>query len=194
MAEAQVRVLHAQIEPHFLFNTLAHVKRLYETDPGEGRAMLHNLSSYLRATLPQMRSSRSTLARELALALAYLRVQQARMGERLELGIAVPEELREAELPPMMLSTLVANAIKHGIAPLPNGGTIRIAATRQGDGVRVHVADDGVGFQGLAGSGVGIANTRARLAALYGSRGRLTFAANPVRGVSVCIEVPYVLA
>jgi signal transduction histidine kinase len=192
MAEAQVRVLHAQIEPHFLFNTLAHIKRLYETDPGEGRAMLHNLSYYLRTALPQMRNSRSTLARELALALAYLHVQQARMGERLELGIAVPEELQEAELPPMMLSTLVENAIKHGIAPLTQGGMIRIAATREGDLLRVTVADDGVGFQGLAGSGVGLANTRARLAALYGSRGRLTFAANPVRGFTVCIEVPYV--
>ena len=191
MAEAQVRVLHAQIEPHFLFNTLAHVKRLYETDPGEGRAMLRNLSCYLRAALPQMRNSRSTLARELALALAYLRVQQARMGERLELGIAVSEELRGAELPPMMLSTLVENAIKHGIAPLTQGGVIKISAARDEDLLRVTVADDGVGFQGLVGSGVGLANTRARLAALYGSRGRLTFAANPVRGVTVCIEVPY---
>ena len=191
MAEAQVHMLQAQIEPHFLFNTLAHIKHLYLTDPGKGKSMLHNLSAYLRAALPQMRDSHSTLGRELSLTLAYLHVQQARMAERLEVSIAVPEELFGAELPPMMLSTLAENAVKHGIAPLPQGGTIRIAAAREGSRLRVTVADNGIGFQGVAGSGVGLANTRARLAALYGSHGMLTFAANPVRGVTVCIDLPY---
>ena len=191
MAEAQVHVLQAQIEPHFLFNTLAHIKRLYLTDPDKGKSMLHNLSGYLRAALPQMRNSHSTLGRELSLTLAYLRVEQARMGERLEVSIAVPEELFGAELPPMMLSTLAENAVKHGIAPLPQGGAIRIAAALEGSRLRVTVADNGMGFQGVAGNGVGLANTRARLAALYGSHGLLTFAGNPVRGVTVCIDLPY---
>lgn len=191
MAEAQVHVLQAQIEPHFLFNTLAHIKHLYLTDPDKGESMLHNLSGYLRAALPRMRDSHSTLGRELLLTLAYLHVQQARMGERLEVSIAVPEELFGAELPPMMLSTLAENAVKHGIAPLPQGGTIRIVAAREGNHLRVTVADNGMGFQGIAGGGVGLANTRARLAALYGSEGLLTFAANPVRGVTVYIDLPY---
>lgn len=191
MAEAQLRVLQAQIEPHFLFNTLAHIKRLYLIDAVQGKAMLNNLSSYLRAALPQMRESDSTLGRELALARAYLNVLQARMGERLGVSISVPHDLRHAELPPMMLSTLVENAIKHGLSPLPEGGTVEIAAVRDGDQLRISVTDDGVGFQGLAGSGVGLANTRARLAALYGDDGLLTFAVNPTRGVTVAIALPF---
>jgi signal transduction histidine kinase len=191
MAEAQLRVLQAQIEPHFLFNTLAHIKRLYLIDAAQGKAMLNNLSSYLRAALPQMRQSDSTLGRELALARAYLNVLHARMGERLGISISVPHDLCQAELPPMMLSTLVENAIKHGLSPLPEGGTVEIAAVRDGDRLRISVADDGVGFQGFSGSGVGLANTRARLAALYGADGLLTFAANPTRGVTVAIALPF---
>jgi len=191
MAEAHLRVLQAQVEPHFLFNTLAHIKRLYQIDRFQAKAMLHNLSDYLRAALPQMRQNESTLGRELALARAYLNVLQARMGERLEVVIDVPDELRQADLPPMMLSTLVENAIKHGIAPLTHGGTVKILAVRDGDHLSVSVADDGVGFQGFAGGGVGLANTRARLAALYGTEGLLTFAANPVRGVTVSVTLPY---
>lgn len=193
MAEAQLHVLRAQIEPHFLFNTLAHVKRLYLIDPTHGKAMLHNLQGYLRAALPQMRESDSTLGRELTLASAYLDVVQARMGERLEVSVAVPQELRRAHLPPMMLSTLVENAIKHGIAPLPQGGMLKITATREGERLKVSVTDNGLGFQASSGSGVGLANTRARLDALYGSDGRLTFAAEPVRGVTVSIELPFVV-
>ena len=191
MAEAHLRVLQAQIEPHFLFNTLAHIKRLYRTDPDQGRTMLQNLSDYLRAALPQMRESESTLGRELALARAYLNVLQVRLGERLEVSIAVPETLYRAELPPMMLSTLVENAIKHGIAPLQQGGIVKIVAAREENRLLVSVADNGVGFQGFSGGGVGLANTRARLAALYGAEGLLTFAANPVRGVTVSISLPY---
>lgn len=130
MAEAQLHVLQAQIEPHFLFNTLAHVKRLYLVDSAQGKSMLHNLTGYLRAALPQMRESDSTLGRELTLASAYLDVVQARMGERLEVNVAVPQELRAAHLPPMMLSTLVENAIKHGIAPLPRSTASPPRATR----------------------------------------------------------------
>ena len=191
MAEAHLHVLQAQIEPHFLFNTLAHVKRLYQVDKALAKAMLHDLTDYLQEALPQMREQASTLGRELALARAYLNVLQARMGERLEVLIAVPQELLRAELPPMMLSTLVENAIKHGIAPKPLGGIVKIGAARDGDRIKVSVADDGVGFLGSNGSGVGLANTRARLTALYGADGLLTFAANPVRGVTVSVTLPY---
>lgn len=190
MAEAHLRVLQAQIEPHFLFNTLAHIRRLYLIDKVQAKAMLHNLSDYLHAALPQMREQESTLGRELALARAYLNVLQARMGERLEVVFAVPHELLQAELPPMMLSTLVENAIKHGIAPKPQGGMVKIAAVRDGDQIRISVADDGLGLRESAGSGVGLANTRARLAALYGAEGLLTLAANPVRGVTVSVTLP----
>jgi LytS/YehU family sensor histidine kinase len=153
--------------------------------------MLRSLSEYLNGALPQMRESGSTLGRELALARAYLNVLQARMGERLEVCIAVPEELNSAQLPPMMLSTLVENAVKHGIAPLPQGGMIKIDAAREGDRLTVRVADNGVGFHGLSGSGIGLANTRARLSAIYADEGSLTFAPNPVHGVTVSISLPY---
>ena len=191
MAEAQLHVLQAQIEPHFLFNTLAHVKRLYLVDPVQGKGMLHSLTGYLRGALPQMRESDSTLGRELTLASAYLDVVRTRMGERLDVSVAVPEALRPAHLPPMMLSTLVENAIKHGIAPLPQGGAVNITASREGDRLKVSVADNGLGFQAKSGSGVGLANIRARLDALYGPAGTLTFVANPVRGVTVSIELPF---
>ena len=191
MTEAQLSVLQAQIEPHFLFNTLAHIKRLHLIDATRGKAMLHDLAAYLRAALPQMRDSSSTLGRELEHARAYLNVLQGRMGERLEVCIVVPNDLHAAELPPLMLSTLVENAIKHGIAPLPQGGVIKIAAMRAGARLKISVADNGVGFQGASGAGVGLANTRARLAALYGDSGHLTLSANPIRGVTVAIELPY---
>ncbi len=191
MAEAHLSVLQAQIEPHFLFNTLAHIKRLYAIDAERAKAMLHHLFDYLRAALPQMRENASTLRRELALARAYLAVLQGRMGERLAVTIAVPDELMDAELPPMMLSTLVENAIKHGIAPQPQGGTVKIFAVRRGERLKVSVADDGAGFQGEFGNGVGLANTRARLLALYGAAGELSFGAEGARGVTVSVTLPY---
>ena len=189
-SEARLAMLQAQIEPHFLFNTLANVKRLYLTDPARGREMLANLSAYLRAALPQMRESGTTLGRELALARAYLKVQQVRMGERLKVEIAVPDELLAANLPPMMLATLVENAVKHALAPRPTGGTLRIAARRLGERIEVSVSDDGVGFQKRSGTGVGLANTRARLASLYGTDARLALAGNPAGGVTATLSLP----
>ena len=191
MTEARLQVLQAQIEPHFLFNTLANIKRLYLIDPAHGRTLLRNLSDYLRAALPQMRESGSTLGRELALTRAYLNVLQVRMGARLKVEIAVPVELLDVPLPPMMLPTLVENAIKHGINPLPRGGTVKISAERSGATLKLMVADNGAGFREASGTGVGLANTRARLATLYGTGARLSLGANPGGGVVAAIELPF---
>jgi len=188
--EAHLQALQAQIEPHFLFNTLANIKLLYETDSSRARPLIHDLAAYLRTALPQMRDMRSTLAREMELAQAYLRVLKVRMGERLEVAIDVPAEIREATMPPMMLLTLVENAIKHGLSPLPQGGAITIRAEQSAERLRVSVIDDGVGFPKGFGTGIGLANTRARLAALYGEKGRLTLVANPAGGVIASIELP----
>jgi sensor histidine kinase YesM len=188
--EARLQALQAQIEPHFLFNTLATIKLLYETESSRAKQLIHDLATYLRTALPQMRDTRSTVARELYLALAYLRVLKTRMGDRLDVVIDVPAELRETAFPPMMLLTLVENAIKHGLGPLPRGGTVTIRAERLAKGLRVAVIDDGVGFPKGFGGGVGLANTRARLAALYGGEGRLTLDANPQGGVVAGIELP----
>ena len=193
MLEAQLQVMQAQAEPHFLFNTLAHVQRLYQLDPARGRAMLGSLCDYLRSALPHMRGSCSTLGREVGLARAYLEMQQIRMGRRLRFEIAMEDELLTAAFPPMMLLSLVENAIKHGLNPLRDGGSVRVAAESHDKVLRVTVADSGAGFSRAdvdIGDGVGLSNIRSRLAALGSRRARLVLRANTPRGVIATIEVP----
>jgi len=191
MTEARLRTLRAQIEPHFLFNTLAHIQRLYQVRPADGRRMLRNLADYLRSALPQMRQGASTLGGEIALTRAYLDVQQIRMGRQLDYSIQVPTELQDAELPPMMLVTLVENAIKHGLGPKREGGHVQIDARRTDNGLEVAVDDDGVGLPVSSGTGVGLANTRARLATLFGAEGRLKITNRDAGGVSATLLLPY---
>jgi sensor histidine kinase YesM len=190
MVEARLSALQAQIEPHFLFNTLANVKRLYETAPHQGREMLSSLISYLRAALPSMRQSGSTLGRELELARSFLTILKMRMGERLNFSIETDPALDNAQVPPMVLPTLVENAIKHGLSPLPEGGRIDIVARRDGDALLIDVRDNGAGFSSTGGSGVGLANTRSRLAALYGTRAAMSLLAAEPRGVVASVRMP----
>jgi signal transduction histidine kinase len=192
--EARLNVLQAQIEPHFLFNTLANVRRLCEVDPERGQRMLATLLDYLRAALPAMRRSSSALAEEFDLVRAYLSVLQHRMGERLRFHIELSDPLADASIPPLILPTLVENAIRHGLAPLPEGGTITVTALRDGGQVVVSVADDGAGFRGASGSGVGLANTRARLSALFGNAASLSLRSNEPRGVIAEVRLPHQVA
>ncbi len=173
LAEAQLKMMQAQVEPHFLFNTLASVDYLIETDPARASRMQKNLIQYLRAALPQMREGSSTLEREILQCRSYLEILKVRMDERLQFSINVPQGLLTASFPPMMLLTLVENAIKHGLEPKPDGGTLSLSAIVADGRLRVAVADSGLGF-GVAqrgGTGVGLANVRERLAALYGAAG-----------------------
>jgi LytS/YehU family sensor histidine kinase len=190
MVEARLSALQAQIEPHFLFNTLANVKRLYETAPHRGREMLSSLIRYLRAALPSMRQSGSTLERELELARSFLTILKMRMGDRLDFAIRADAGLGGAQVPPMVLPTLVENAIKHGLSPLPEGGRIDIVARRDGDDLLIDVRDTGAGFSSSGGSGVGLANTRSRLAALFGGRADLSLSAVNPRGVQASLRMP----
>lgn len=192
-AEARMQVLQAQIEPHFLFNTLANLRRLLAVDRAAGKEMVRQFSHYLEATLPQMRDTASTLGREMAVAAAYLRVHEMRMGDRLRVVIDFPATLAAIPFPPMMIVTLVENALKHGLAPLPEGGVLSIGARREGDRLVVHVADTGAGIGAApkAGMGIGIANARARLNALYGPDGRLRIRSNDAGGVTAEIELPW---
>ncbi len=191
MVEARLSALQAQIEPHFLFNTLANVKRLYETAPARGREMLSSLINYLRAALPSMREPGSTLQREIDLVRSFLTILQMRMGERLAFSIDAPSELAAARVPPMVLPTLVENAIKHGLQPLPEGGRIDIRARREGSQAMViEVSDNGAGFSASSGSGVGLANTRSRLSALYGPEASLSLAIGAPRGVVATVRLP----
>ena len=189
-AEARLQVMQAQIEPHFLFNTLASVRHLYETDRASGRAMLQHLSRYLTASLPKMRETASTLGRELALTTAYLNVQQIRMGPRLSFDCDVPERLHALIIPPMMLATLAENAVIHGLGPLPDGGSITISAGIRDGRLVVEVADNGHGLQETWGGGIGLANIRARLLSTYGTQAKLVLGAGPEGGVRAVIEFP----
>jgi chemotaxis protein histidine kinase CheA len=190
LMEAKLAAMQAQIEPHFLFNTLASVDHLIETDPSAASRMQKNLIAYLRAAIPQMRESSTTLGREAELCRAYLNILQVRMESRLRFEIAIPEELNNAPFPPMMLPTLVENAIKHGLEPNPAGGEIRITAVGQDGKLKVSVADTGMGFSDKPGSGMGLANIRERLQALYDGKAGLTIEPNSPEGTIATIEVP----
>jgi len=191
LTEAKLAALQAQIEPHFLFNTLASVRQLILTDPEAAAKMQADLIKYLRAAIPQMRESTTTLAREAELSRAYLDILKVRMEDRLSWTIDIPPALGAAGFPPMMLPTLVENAIKHGLEPLTQGGEIRISAAAAGGKLRVSVADTGVGFADDPGAGVGLANVRERLASLYGRQAQLIVEPNLPRGAKMTIEIPY---
>ncbi|MGZ5041194.1 MAG: sensor histidine kinase [Usitatibacter sp.] len=190
LLEAKLQVMQAQVEPHFLFNTLANVQHLVETDPPGASRMLESLIQYLRAALPQMRESSTNLGREVDMARAFLEIHRVRMGSRLDFAIDVPEALKCCAFPPMMLITLVENAVKHGVDPCCECGTITIRA-HEGDGrLRVSVEDTGEGIKPKKGGGVGLANIRERLKALYGASARLVIEERAPHGVVASIEVP----
>jgi sensor histidine kinase YesM len=190
MLSAQLATMQAQVEPHFLFNTLATVQHLVDTDPPRASAMLTSLIAYLRAALPQMRDGATTIGREFALARAYLEVLQVRMGARLAFDLALPPDLAGGAMPPMMLISLVENAIKHGLEPMEAGGEIRIGARRDGGRVVIEVANTGADLDPLARGGTGLSNIRERLQALYGSDARLVMQPGQRRGVVARIELP----
>lgn len=190
LLDAEIKVLEAQIEPHFLLNTLATVRCLFRTGSGSAAQMLCSLQQYLGAALPQFRGEHPTLGSEFAQVAAYLDILQVRMGPRLAFDIALPPDLAAAPFPPMTLMTLVENAVKHGLMPLPGGGRIDVAARASGDQLEVTVSDNGAGFQAGGGSGIGLVNIQARLAVLYGGKARLALEANTPRGVVARICVP----
>jgi LytS/YehU family sensor histidine kinase len=187
--------MQAQVEPHFLFNTLASVQYLTETDPREAGRLLSHLIDYLRAALPQLRASSTTLGKEVGLAAAYLNILKMRMGPRLLFDIDVPPDLAQHPFPPNLLISLVENAIKHGVEPAADGGTIRVSAERDGAALVVNVTDTGRGSAGAAtdmpGNGVGLANVRERLAALYGTLGRFTLSSEPPNGTRATLSIPF---
>ncbi len=191
MAEAELKLLQAQVEPHFLFNSLANLRWLVQQQSPDALAMLDHLIDYLRTALPEMRAESSTVGREAALARAYLEILRIRMGGALAVVIDVPEALAPHAFPPLMLMTLVENAVKHGIAPVGRG-RIAIRAARAGDRLRLEVEDDGRGPGGEPGNGVGLANVRERLAALHGGRASLVLSPRAGGGATAVIEIPLV--
>ena len=188
--ESKLRLLHAQIEPHFLFNSLASIKRLYERDPGSGRAMLRNLCAYVARATARAGEPVSRLGDEIQLAKSYLEMLEIRMGNRLRVRIDVPSHLDRALVPSLAIGTLVENAIKHGIAPRASGGTIEVSARIAERELRVEVRDDGVGFRARSGPGIGLANVRARLEGMFQGAASLELSANREGGVTASLSLP----
>lgn len=192
LMHAQLRLLQAQIEPHFLFNTLANVHSLIAREPTQAATMLDHFIAYLRESLAASRAQTGTLAQEAALLSHYLSLIQIRMGARLAYTLDVPPELGRQPLAPMLLQPLVENAIRHGLEPKVEGGHLHVAARQEADALVLTVQDDGLGFgthADSAGTGVGLSHTRERLAMLYDGRATLTVTdAQP--GTCVTLTLP----
>ncbi|KPC50654.1 Sensor histidine kinase YehU [Amantichitinum ursilacus] len=189
---AKLAMLQAQIEPHFLFNTLANVQSLISREPEQASRMLDHLNRYLRASLGRTRKAQTLLQEELELVEALLQIAAIRLGERLAYRIDVPADLRALPLPPLLLQPLVENAVSHGIEPAIHGGEIVISARVQQGQLTLQVCDSGAGLggSGRAGGGVGLSNVRSRLHTLYGERARLQVSANAGPGVTASLVLP----
>lgn len=197
LAEAELAAMQAQIEPHFLFNTLGSIEALIEIDPPRAARTQRSLIEYLRAAMPQMRGAgvSNSLGQQLGLSRAFLEIMKVRMEERLDYSFTIPEGLWSAEFPPMMLQTLVENSIKHGLEPKAAGGHIEVNAEVAHGKLRVAVVDSGVGISlggaATAGDGIGLANVRDRLKLMYGESASLVFDTPATGGTRAVIELPY---
>ena len=187
---ARLALLQAQIEPHFLFNTLANIHSLIGERPETARHILEELNAYLRTSLRRTRQPTGTLGEEAELIERLLAIAAARLGRRLNYSVSVPEELRSNEFPPLLLQPLVENAIRHGIEPAVEGGTIQVDMRKVGDSLELTVTDTGIGLNDEAPPGVGLANIRARLTSLYGERGTLCLYEKAPHGVIAQLNIP----
>jgi hypothetical protein len=188
---AELKALQAQVEPHFLYNTLANTRYLARQDPERAAQMLEHLIAYLHGALPDMRSQASTLGREFDLAGHYLALMAIRFGERLRYRLDCPSALAGLQLPPLLLMTLVENAVKHGVERKPGQVEVALEARRSGDALRVVVSDDGAGLGGaVLGSGVGLRNLRQRLAALYDGRAQFDLRRTPAGMTEAVLTLP----
>lgn len=194
-AQAQLQALRAQVEPHFLFNTLANVSALIDRDPAAARALVDDLARHLRATLRHARAESTTLGEELDVTGSLLSIMKRRLGDRLQWRFEVPDALRAVAVAPMLVQPLVENAVKHGIEPQPGGGEIVLRAVRDADGrLAIEVADTGRGLAADGGSspesGTGLANLQGRLRAIYGPDARLSLHENAPRGTVARLVLP----
>ncbi|HWI81015.1 sensor histidine kinase [Ramlibacter sp.] len=190
-ADARLALLTAQIQPHFLLNTLANVQELVESGSPRAAPVFRSLIEYLRACMPRLQQADATLGDEEKLVRAYLDVMHMRMPDRLACAIDIPPELRSLRFPPMALLTLVENAVRHGIDPALEGGRIEVGAARAGQTVHLWVADTGVGLPAQAPEGQGLANLKARLRVFFGEAARVELSEQAPSGVRADIRVPW---
>jgi hypothetical protein len=187
--ESRLQAMQARVEPQFLFNTLAQVERLFEEDPRLAARMLDDLIAYLRAAMPTMRDTSSTVGQEIALARAYLDIVRLRLGERLRVSIDVPAEARDARMPPMMLLPLIDHAVVRGLEPATAGGTIDIAARVGGGRLTLTIDDRGAGLVPET-DGDGVATIRQRLDALYRGDARLDLRRAGPQATEAVLDLP----
>jgi signal transduction histidine kinase len=187
---ARLQLLRAQIEPHFLFNTLATVRTLVRTDRAAAADMIDHLLRYLSEALPKLRQEECSLAEECQLIDAYLRIHQIRMGSRMQYELSIPQSLFERRIPTMVLLTLVENAVKHGINPAVDGGRISVSARQVQNALVLRVSDSGQGMAATDGHGMGLANIRRRLMMLYGDDAVLSLSRPAARGVTASVSIP----
>ena len=195
-ASAELKTLRAQVEPHFLYNTLSNVVSLIDRDPATAKHMTERLIGYLRHTLDASRRDNATVGDELAIIADYLEILRLRMGDRLAFSIDASDAVRALPLSPMLLQPLVENAIKHGLEPKIDGGRVTVSAVVDAGVLQIRIEDSGLGFgvaTDTAGSGSGLANVRARLKALYGDAATLTIE-QPNQGTRICISLPIAAA
>jgi sensor histidine kinase YesM len=191
-AEAELKLLQSQMEPHFLFNTLSNVTSLLDNDRGKAKHMLESFTAFLRGSLMTARQRTVTLDQEMDVVKNYIDVYSVRMGDRLTYTIDIPDSLRHIMIPPLLIQPLVENAVKHGLEPAITGGEISIRAVWDGDAVRITVADSGMGIDVTGrGNNIGLDNIKKRLELIYGDRARLFLEENKPRGVKVVVEIPY---
>jgi len=190
-ADARLHLLTAQIQPHFLLNTLANVQELVESGSPRAVPLFRSLIAYLRAAVPQLQQDDATLGDEERLVGAYLELMQMRMPDRLRFRVDVEPRLRGRRFPQMALLTLVENAIRHGIDPSCDEGHVEVGAREDAvGGLHVWVADTGVGMSETAGEGTGLANLKARLQAFFGERARLELSEQSPHGVRADLRLP----
>jgi LytS/YehU family sensor histidine kinase len=193
LADAKLKLMQAQVEPHFLFNTLASVQQLAEHKAPEAANLTAQLITFLRAGLASLREDTTTLAREFKAIDAYLTIMKTRMRDRLEFELDLPSALGETIMPPAMLISLVENAIKHGVEPHLDGGKITVMARFENERLRLTVTDTGLGLahtSSTAGGGFGLDNIRQRLRALYANRAQLMVSENVPHGFVAVIDMP----
>jgi hypothetical protein len=190
LVEAELKLLQAQIEPHFLFNTLSTIVQLVTENPEGARKMLLDLTNYLRGSLRRTRAGATSLGEELELVRAYLDIQSVRMGARLTYAIDCPADLQDVALPPLLLQPLVENSLRHGIEPSRSGGSVRVNASRHDDTLVLDVEDTGMGLSSGTGSGVGLSNVHARVRAVSKGLGTMVIQPNTPTGLRIRIELP----
>jgi sensor histidine kinase YesM len=191
--DSRLRLLQAQVEPHFLFNTLANVRELVDSGSPQASKVLSSLIAYLRAAVPNLNNAASTLGQELALVRAYLELMYMRMPDRLQYSFDVDEAALQISCPPMSLLSLVENAIRHGIDPSEEGGRIDVRVHLQGDRCVAQVSDTGVGMGGTQdskGLGTGLVNLRERLHLVFGEQAQLSLSAIEPHGFLAEISFP----